>query len=107
MPKPTQTKSVTDRAMQWTSIICMPLLLIVLTALWSVGGTMSAFASDNEVLKVRVDQTEQGMLEIKSSIDKLSVLIQQLAIAQSTNTAEVKHLQKDLKDFIRPKDPKN
>jgi hypothetical protein len=88
--------------------ISTPLLIVALSALWGVSNQMSAYASENEVLKVRVTQNERTILEIQSSVNEISKAVTEMKVIQSTHNAimqsEVEHMKNDMKrisDYVR------
>jgi hypothetical protein len=96
-------RRVIDRILPWMAGITMPLLVIALSALWGVSNQMSAYASENEVFKLRVSQNERAMLDIKSSTNEIVKAVTEMKVIQSTHNAlmqaEVEHMKNDMKDL--------
>lgn len=101
-----EKRTALERYLPWTAGITIPLLIVVLSALWGVSNTMSALAVDNAVLETRTDYLERAIFDIKSSVDSISKSVSSLAITQSTHNAliEVKidMLKSDLKARSEP-----
>lgn len=82
-----RSKPLIERMLPWISGITMPLLIVVLSALWGVSNTMSTMAAENEVLEVRMNQMERAILEIKTSANQMSGAVNEMQIQQSTHNA--------------------
>jgi hypothetical protein len=82
-------KPIIEKMLPWISGVTMPLLIVVLSALWGVSNTMSTMAAENEVLKVRTNNMERAILEIKTSVNQMSSTVNEMKIQQATHSALV------------------
>jgi uncharacterized protein YlxW (UPF0749 family) len=80
-------RPLADRILPWTAGITLPLLVVVLSALWGVSNNMSAIAAENEVLKVRASHTENAILDMKSTVSNMQNTVKTLEVNQSTHNA--------------------
>lgn len=76
-----------DKVLPWVSGVTVPLLIVVLSALWGVSNTLAAQAAEKEVLKVRTDQMERAILDIKTSVGQMTSTVNEMKIHQSTHNA--------------------
>lgn len=76
-------KPLLDRILPWTTGITIPLLIIMMSALWGMSSQMSARASENEVLKARTDTLERAVLDIKTSVSQIDTIVRSLQITQT------------------------
>lgn len=96
-----------DRFISWLSGITVPLLIAALTILWGISNEMAAIASENDVLRVRSDQMERAILEIKASTNQIASTVKDLEVSQSTHTAlmelQIKTIRTDISSLSKNK----
>ena len=100
-------RPVIDKILPWTAGITIPLLIVIMSALWGMSSQMSARASEAEVQKVRTDQLERAILDIKMSANQIDNTVKSLEISQTRHNtlmeSKIDHIRKDVDELKRRK----
>jgi len=87
-----------DTILKWGTGVSIPLLLFVMTALWSISQTVSVNAAEMAVMQARLGSMEKTIIDIGKAANETRDAAVDMKVSQAGFQAEMKTQLSDLKE---------